>query len=73
MSRSGSRLNTVFTIRLFDLKQAKEVGTILFHTGDITALQFAGTENLISGGADGKIVVWRTQDWTKLHILGSHK
>ena len=60
-------------IRLFNLKEAKEVGTILFHQGDITTLQFAGPEFLISGGADGKIVVWKTEDWTKLHILGSHK
>ena len=55
------------------MKEAKEVGTILFHQGDITTLQFAGPEFLISGGADGKIVVWKTEDLTKLHILGSHK
>ena len=28
---------------------------------------------MLSGGADGKIVVWKTKGWTKLHILGSHK
>ncbi|KAK8824838.1 hypothetical protein WA538_005504 [Blastocystis sp. DL] len=61
------------SIRIFDLKEAKEDGTILFHQGDITCLEFAGPEFMISGGADGKIVVWKTDEWTKLHILGSHK
>lgn len=61
------------TISIFNLSEAKESGTILFHHGDVTCLVFAGHEFLLSGGADGKIAVWKTQDWSKVRTLTGHK
>lgn len=61
------------TNSIFNLNEAKESGTILFHQGDIQALAFAGNEFALSGGADGAIAIWKTSDWTKQKILGRHR
>ena len=61
------------SIRLFNLSEAREQGTILFHHGDISALAFAGDDIMLSAGSDGKVVLWKTKDWSRLRNLGSHK
>lgn len=73
MSPSGEVLSRSLTFSIFNLLEAKESGTILFHHGDVTCLVFAGHEFLLSGGADGKLAVWKTHDWSKVRTIGSHK
>lgn len=58
---------------LFNLTEAKEQGTILFHHGDVNTIEFAGQEMMLSGGSDGKVVLWRTKDWSRVKTLGSHR
>ena len=58
---------------LFNLTEAKEQGTILFHHGDVNAIEFAGKEMFLSGGSDGKVVLWKTKDWSRVKTLGSHR
>ncbi|KAK9237091.1 WD40-repeat-containing domain protein [Lipomyces kononenkoae] len=74
-------------IRLYDLQKRKEIGTLMFHEGSVTCLKFvsgavgedeersAGGSGkwLISGGEDGKILVWRTKDWEVLADMKGHK
>ncbi|KAK9368059.1 WD40-repeat-containing domain protein [Lipomyces kononenkoae] len=77
-------------IRLYDLQKRKEIGTLMFHEGSVTCLEFvtavAGEEDnaqersasghgkwLVSGGEDGKILVWRTKDWEVLADMKGHK
>lgn len=63
----------LFIFSLFNLSEAREQGTILFHHGDISALAFAGDDIMLSAGSDGKVVLWKTKDWSRLRNLGSHK
>lgn len=62
------------TIRVFDIKLRKSIGTLLGeHNGSITALSFAGKKHLLSGSDDGNIIVWRNHDWTPLLTMRGHK
>lgn len=73
-------------IRIYDLQKRKELGNLLSHQGSITALEFS-TENtssdggfstdkagkwLLSGSADGKIIIWRSKDWEPFGTLKGH-
>ncbi|KAJ8096897.1 WD40-repeat-containing domain protein [Lipomyces tetrasporus] len=74
-------------IRLYDLQKRKEIGTLMFHEGSVTCLEFvspvvgedeeksAGGNGkwLISGGEDGKVLIWRTKDWEVLGDMKGHK
>jgi WD40 repeat protein len=48
------------TGRIYNLKQRKEVGTLLQHDGTITCFANAGKSHFISAAADGAICLWRT-------------
>ncbi|KAK9463597.1 WD40-repeat-containing domain protein [Lipomyces oligophaga] len=66
-------------IRLYDLQKRKEIGTLMHHEGSVTSLQFVKTASgnsgkwLVSGGEDGKILIWRTKDWEVLADMKGHK
>lgn len=61
------------TIRIYDLKAHKEIGSLLQHKDAISCLQFFGRSHLISAGRDGSICIWRTSDWVCLDTLKAHK
>lgn len=73
MNRFGLDSPFLLISSLFNLAEAKEQGTILFHHGDVNAIEFAGKEMLLSGGSDGKVVLWKTKDWSRVKTLGSHR
>ena len=59
-------------IRLFDLKNKRACGEFSggTHSCTITALALTNSEkHLLSGGEDGKIVIWRIVDGLPLHEL----
>ncbi|KAI9595908.1 WD40-repeat-containing domain protein [Syncephalis fuscata] len=59
-------------IKLYDLKNRKELGTLMHHDGTITSLEFCNKTHMISAGDDGKLCIWRTKDWECLRILKGH-
>ncbi|KAI8049713.1 WD40-repeat-containing domain protein [Syncephalis plumigaleata] len=59
-------------IKLYDLKNRKELGTLMHHDGTITTLAFFNKTHMISTGEDGKLCIWRTKDWECLRVLKGH-
>ena len=60
------------TVRIFDLKKRRDVGSLSQHDGAVSALAFAGTSHLLTGGDDGRIGLFRIKDWECLHVF-KHK
>ncbi|ODV90193.1 hypothetical protein CANCADRAFT_11758, partial [Tortispora caseinolytica NRRL Y-17796] len=60
-------------IRLYDLQKRKELGSLIYHDGSITALAFYGTKWLMSASDEGLILLWRTKDWEVMAQLKGHK
>ncbi|KAK9469808.1 WD40-repeat-containing domain protein [Lipomyces arxii] len=75
-------------IRLYDLQKRKEIGTLMHHEGSVTCLEFVNSQKdenadqadagvsgkwLVSGGEDGKVLIWRTKDWEVLADMKGHK
>ena len=63
------------SIRVWDARSRRAVGTLLQHTGAVSALAFVAPrgESLLSGGEDGVVIVWRASDWTALLSMPGHK
>ena len=55
------------------LRGEKDVGSLSQHDGSVTALAFAGSSHLLTGGEDGRIGLFRTKDWECLHVLRHKK
>lgn len=60
-------------IRIYDLQKRKELGTLMKHEGNVTALEFFDSKWLLSAGDDGKIFIWRTSDWEVFGELKGHR
>jgi len=60
-------------IKLFNLKKRTEAGELHEHKGTITALRFYKSQYLLSGSEDGTIIIWRSKDWSLMHILRHKK
>ncbi|XP_001630701.2 p21-activated protein kinase-interacting protein 1-like [Nematostella vectensis] len=61
------------TIRLFSLKDHKELGSLHQHEGSVTCLTFCGNSHMISASEDKTICVWQCKTWECLKILKGHK
>lgn len=61
------------TIRVFNLRRHKEVGSLLEHKAAVTALDFFRGSHLLSGDQSGSVCVWRTSDWLCLDHMRGHK
>lgn len=64
------------TVRIFDIKKRKDVGSLSQHQGTVTALAFSqcneietNPSHLLTAGEDGRIALFRTSDWECLHVL----
>lgn len=58
------------SIRIFDLLERKDLGTLMEHEGRINGLAIhPQNTHLISGGEDGLLLVWRRKDWELLHRM----
>jgi protein MAK11 len=60
-------------IKLNDMKNHTEIGTLTQHEGTITCLQFFNDKYLFSSADDGIICIWDTTRWECLHILSGHR
>ncbi|KAJ3298242.1 hypothetical protein HK104_010950 [Borealophlyctis nickersoniae] len=60
-------------IKLYDLKQRREVGTLMHHNGTITCLRFFRKTHLLTCSEDGTVAIVRTRDWEVLKTLTGHK
>lgn len=60
------------TIAIFDMKVMKNINSLLNHEDCVESLQFYKNYYLISGGADKKICLWRTSDWSMMKELNGH-
>ena len=49
--------------------QNRALGSLLHHSGTVTALKFTSKGKLLSGAADNTIAVTRTRDWTVLSFM----
>ncbi|KAH9312095.1 hypothetical protein KI387_027130, partial [Taxus chinensis] len=74
------------TIKIFDMAQYIEGGSLLQHSGAITSLCFYGDDcygnnsnsisyprNLLSGSLDGTICIWDSDMWVHLKTMKAHK
>ncbi|XP_078395289.1 p21-activated protein kinase-interacting protein 1-like isoform X4 [Cetorhinus maximus] len=61
------------TIQLYNMKKKIDQGSLLYHAGTITCLEFYGTTHLLSGAEDGIICVWDTKKWECLKSIPAHK
>ncbi len=53
------------TIKVWDIKSGKIIGTLQGHDKALVSLEFDKTgEKLISAGADKRIILWNILDWT---------
>ncbi|CAI8037936.1 p21-activated protein kinase-interacting protein 1-like [Geodia barretti] len=60
------------TIRLYNLRDCSEIGSLVHHEGSITWLEFSG-DQMYSASEDGNIAVWRTGTWECTKTLTGHK
>ncbi|XP_067882586.1 p21-activated protein kinase-interacting protein 1-like [Heterodontus francisci] len=61
------------TIQLYNMKKKIDQGSLLYHNGTITCLEFYGNTHLLSGAEDGLICVWNTKKWECLKSIQAHK
>ena len=61
------------TIRIFHAQKRIDHGTLYQHNDSVTHLAFYESSYLLSGSADGTILIWRCRDWTLLHTLNTHQ
>ena len=61
------------TMKLYNLRTHREIGSLLEHKDAVMALEFFGNGTLLSGDHSGAICIWRTSDWTSLHTMTGHK
>ncbi|KAH9253882.1 hypothetical protein BASA81_008195 [Batrachochytrium salamandrivorans] len=59
-------------VKIYDLRIRKEVGTLMHHSGTITALEFFRNTHLITASEDGTIGIVRSSDWELLKTLKGH-
>ncbi|KAG8959363.1 hypothetical protein FRC00_001692 [Tulasnella sp. 408] len=68
---TGSSADEV--VKVWNLRQRKEVGGLFQHTGSITYLTFPSPHHLLSCSEDGTIILYRTKDWAVLRVFKGHK
>lgn len=62
------------TIKLYNLQDHTEIGTLVQHDGTITDLHFFGGSHLVSASEDQTICIWESGgNWECLHVLKGHK
>ncbi|KXS19819.1 WD40 repeat-like protein [Gonapodya prolifera JEL478] len=61
------------SIRLYNLRTLRELGSLFHHQGTVSRLAFVGTRYMVSAGEDGKVCVWRSKDWELVKELKGHK
>ncbi|XP_073252520.1 p21-activated protein kinase-interacting protein 1-like isoform X2 [Porites lutea] len=61
------------TIRLYNLKDHRELGALMQHEGSITCLTFHNNTHMVSASEDNTICVWECRTWDCLKTLKGHR
>jgi len=61
------------TIRLYSLKDHRELGALMQHEGSITCLTFYNNTHMLSASEDHTICVWECRTWECLKTLKGHR
>ncbi|CCA68745.1 related to MAK11 protein (maintenance of killer toxin-encoding satellite M1 dsRNA) [Serendipita indica DSM 11827] len=61
------------TIKIWDLRRRKELGSLQQHQGSITHLSFPTRSHLLSTSEDGVICLYHTRDWSVLTTMRGHR
>ncbi|KAJ1917206.1 60s ribosome biogenesis protein mak11 [Mycoemilia scoparia] len=61
------------TIKIYDIKKLREMGSLHHHSGTITCVKFHGQPHLLTTSEDGTISILRSKDWEVLKTLKGHK
>ena len=61
------------TVRVYDVRRRREVGSLAEHSGAVTAVAWVGRGHLLSGDSSGGVAVWRAADWLCLDMMRGHK
>lgn len=60
-------------IRAWALETGEVRWTSLAHHGGVTALAFAGSQDLLSGGSDGQVLIWEAASGKPMGMLEGHE
>jgi WD40 repeat protein len=60
-------------VRAWTLETGEIRWTSLAHTGEVTALAFAGSQTLLSAGSDGQVLIWETASGQQTGTLEGHE
>jgi WD40 repeat protein len=60
-------------VKLYDIQLRKEIGSLMHHSGSITALSFFRKSHLITASEDSTIAIVRSKDWEPLKVLKGHE
>jgi len=60
-------------IRVYRLGTRVELAELMEHEDSVLSLAFVGDKFLLSGGNDGKLLLWRTADWNLIGSFKGHK
>ncbi|KAK2188551.1 hypothetical protein NP493_129g04013, partial [Ridgeia piscesae] len=61
------------TIKLFNLRKRREIGTLMHHKGSVTSLKFHAKTHMFSTSEDGTVGIWQVGKWECLKTLKGHK
>lgn len=61
------------TIRLYNLKEHRELGALMQHEGSITCLTFHNNTHMLSASEDHTICLWECRTWECLKTLKGHR
>ncbi|KAK7501213.1 hypothetical protein BaRGS_00007698 [Batillaria attramentaria] len=61
------------SIRIFDLKKRRELGTLHQHLGTVTSLAFFQKSHLFSTSEDSTLCVWKVSGWEPVRTFKGHK
>jgi len=60
------------SVKVYDIVNKKEIGTLMKHEDKISCLQFYQLGHLLTGSADGTVCIWRAKDWECIRVLKGH-
>lgn len=69
MSKSQPKLPSLHGASITENPKNKELGALLHHSSNITALYFPTRSKLLSSAEDSTIAITRTRDWTALSTI----
>ncbi|KYQ92643.1 hypothetical protein DLAC_06638 [Tieghemostelium lacteum] len=61
------------SMKVYNLSQRSEYGTLMKHEGHVTCLEFYKNTHMLAGSMDKTISIWRVSDWECLKVMQGPK